>query len=157
EAGVLLHDAGSNTVGGAVAGAGNVITSNHAGILIVNAGATANLIAANLIGTSADGSEPLGNTTDGIAIAGAPGNLIGGTSPGAGNTIGGNAVGVHISGQAATGNVLRGNSIGTSSAGVNLVRNSQDGIAFDAGASNNSLGGTVAGAANTVAYDQGSG
>ena len=69
-----------------------------------------------MIGTTADGTAPLGNFSDGVAILDSPGNLIGGTVAGAGNIIAGNTGnGVHLSGSSTTGNVLWGNFIGTNS------------------------------------------
>jgi hypothetical protein len=155
--GVFLYGAGDNTVGGTTAAAGNVIANNGAGIVLEGPAATGNLVAANRVGTTSDGSAPLGNATDGIAIQNAPANLIGGTAAGAGNVIAGNGDGVHLSGSGATGNILWGNLIGTNSSGSDLIGNAGDGITIDGNASSNTIGGTTAGTANTIAFNGDSG
>ncbi len=155
--GVFLYGAGDNTVGGTASGAGNVIANNGAGIVLEGSAATGNLIAANRVGTTSDGSAPLGNATDGVEILNAPANLIGGTAAGAGNVIAGNGAGVHLSGSGTTGNILWGNLIGTNSSGSDLIGNTGDGVTIDGNASSNTIGGTTAGAANTIAFNGGSG
>ncbi|HJT30908.1 MAG TPA: Calx-beta domain-containing protein, partial [Pirellulales bacterium] len=89
EDGILLEDASSNTVGGAQAGAGNVISANnHNGLDIVateksensvsmpvaKQSAVGNVVQGNYIGTDADASSdhhgpmPLGNGQDGVVL-----------------------------------------------------------------------------------------
>ncbi len=81
-AGILVESAG-NTIGGTAAGAGNVVVSGtSAGISISGAG---NVVEGNLIGTDAAGDH-LGNA-QGLVIASASNNTIGGTAAGAGNSI----------------------------------------------------------------------
>ncbi len=63
----ILVEGAANTVGGTAAGAGNVVSANDTGIAIEGLQAAANLVAGNLVGTTSDGSAPLGNLTDGIA------------------------------------------------------------------------------------------
>ncbi len=155
--GVFLYGAGDNSVGGTAAGAGNVVANNGAGIVLEGSAATGNLVAANRIGTTSDGSAPMGNATDGVEILNAPANLIGGTATGAGNVIAGNGDGVHLSGSDSIGNILWGNLIGTNAGGSDLIGNAGDGVTIDGNASNNTIGGTNAGAANTLAYNGGSG
>lgn len=79
---------GSNTlIGGVVPGTGNVISGNDAGIIVLEP-STNNQIIGNFIGTQADGSSPLGNTSFGVLVdAPVTNTLIGGTEPGAGNVI----------------------------------------------------------------------
>ena len=68
--GVILSNAGSNTVGGTAAGAANVISGNSLdGILLVN-DAIGNAILDNLIGTDPTGTGALGNSADGILLLG---------------------------------------------------------------------------------------
>ncbi|HEY1598691.1 MAG TPA: right-handed parallel beta-helix repeat-containing protein, partial [Pirellulales bacterium] len=101
----------SNLIGGTQPGAGNLISGNFGdGILrtAYNASTSGDVIQGNLIGTQADGVNPLGNGHDGIdiglsSIGVSQGyvisdDLIGGTDSGAGNTIAFNARdGVEIS------------------------------------------------------------
>ena len=60
----LTGGAGHNTIGGTIAGAGNVISAN-AGDGIDDIEASSNLIAGNWIGTTADGTAALANTAPG--------------------------------------------------------------------------------------------
>jgi hypothetical protein len=155
--GVLIDQAGGNTVGGTASGVGNVISNNSSGIVIAGSLSTGNLVAANLVGTTADGTATMGNASDGIAIVGAPANVIGGTAAGAANVIAGNTNGVELSGSGATGNLIEGNFIGTSSGGASALGNSLDGITIDSNASNNTIGGTASGAGDTIADNGGVG
>jgi hypothetical protein len=157
QAGVLIADAAGNTIGGTAAGAGNVIAANNVGVWLLNAGATGNLVEGNQIGTGTDGTTILPNAQAGVLIANAPGNTIGGTATGAGNEISGNTVGVQLTGVGATGNLVQGNAIGTDLQGTTAVRNTSDGVLFVGGASNNTVGGTTAGAGNTIADNLGNG
>src|SRR5207253_7759602 len=80
----------------------------------------------------------------------APGNPIGGATPGAGNVVSGNgSVGVQVFGLGATGNVIAGNLIGTDASGLQPLGNAQDGVFLNA-ASGNTVGGTEAGARNVI-------
>ena len=100
----------NTTVGGTVAGAGNVISGNGGDAIQIANSSTGNVIQGNFIGIGADGSSPLGNKLFGVAIfTGASNNTIGGTAAGAGNRIGFNQVGVVVN--SGTGNAILGNSI----------------------------------------------
>jgi len=73
---VVNMNASSNTIGGTVTGAGNVISGNlDRGITLDGAN---NLVQGNFIGTDSTGSQPLGNARSGVEIGG-PGNTVGGT------------------------------------------------------------------------------
>src|SRR5262249_50756665 len=98
-----IHVYGQNpglVIGGTVAGTGNLISSNGEGV-IVEGPASGIVIEGNKIGTDVTGMAALPNTGpgnsyvgagDGILIRnGAFNNTIGGTAPGAGNLISGNA------------------------------------------------------------------
>ena len=84
---------------------------NGDGIIVDSANATEDLILGNDIGTDSTGTQPLGNSSDGILITGgASNNTIGGTTAGAANTVAFNGKnGVTVA--SGTGNVIRGNSI----------------------------------------------
>ena len=145
---------GTNGDGVADAAEGNIVSANpFDGIKIV--GADDNLVAGNFVGTNAAGAL-LGNGSIGVEIDGsATGNTIGGTGVSAGNIIGFNILaGVSISDATATGNLVVGNLIGTDSAGDNLGNGSGVSII---GASDNTIGGTVSGAGNTIAFNTGAG
>jgi hypothetical protein len=149
---VITSGATANTVGGTVAGAGNVISgqyrANTAGVLVGTAGdttTTGNLIAGNLIGTDATGSVAEGNYY-GVWLE-ASGNTVGGTTSGARNVISGNEpTGVLIAGTVAvpaTGNVVAGNYVGTNAAGTGALSNSSFGIETTSSAGN-TIGGLTA-------------
>lgn len=86
----LFTNSANNVIGGTESGAGNVIAATYAGPGISLIGSTANLIQGNYIGTDRTGSVDLGNgggQQAGGIFVGNTGNTIGGTAPGAGNTI----------------------------------------------------------------------
>ncbi len=99
-----------------------------------------------------------GELTDGnnfaIEILGA-GNTIGGTAAEARNLISGNANGIQIGGSNAIDNVIQGNLIGTDATGAVGFANGT-GISI-VSASENTVGGTAAGAANLIAFNIGDG
>ena len=119
-----------------------------------------NLILGNFIGTNATGSAPAPNGASGIVVVDSTSNDIGGNSPGEGNLISGNSgSGIQIADAASTGNVVEGNYIGTNVNGTIAISNAFDGISFGeltnpvvgvGYASNNTVGGTAAGARNII-------
>ena len=149
--GLLIDNgASNNTIGGTVAGTRNIISGNDIdGIRIEDIGTTGNLVQGNFIGTDFTGASTIGNLDNGIRIFDADSNTIGGTATGARNVISGNTNnGVLIDG-GATGNLAVGNFIGTNASGTSAIANSDNGIRlFDA--SNNTIGGTAAGARNVI-------
>jgi hypothetical protein len=128
----------SNTIGGAVAGAGNVISGNlGTGIRIAGFGdfrSDANVVQGNFIGVRADGVTPLPNTsaTGGVSgilfltsqLGSTSGNLIGGAAAGAGNIIAFNSgAGINFDARvdASRQNRITGNSICSNGAlGIDL-------------------------------------
>ena len=81
-----------NTIGGSVAGAGNVIAgSGSYGVRVYTSAASDNLIAGNYIGTNAAGTAALANALAGVQIdSSATGNTIGGPTTAYANVISGN-------------------------------------------------------------------
>ena len=120
--GVYLNGAFTNSIGGDVAGAGNLISGgNNRGLYLTNA--SWNRIQGNLIGTAADGISPLGNLNHAIEIyRNADHNLIGGAGPWEGNRIAFTQVytGVRIR-DGNIGNLVLGNTIYSNTAlGIDL-------------------------------------
>jgi CSLREA domain-containing protein len=113
--GVALNNPSSNTVGGTLPEARNVISGNgDDGIAI---GSRGSKVMGNLIGTKKDGTSPLGNDSSGVHI---PGDniAVGGTASGAANVIAFNGSdGVTIF--SGTGNRILSNSI-HSNAGLGI-------------------------------------
>jgi parallel beta-helix repeat protein len=145
QGGIFLDGAPGTTIGL------NQVSGNAGpGIVISGASAAGNLIFGNRIGTDATGTAALGNGNDGVFIAGAPNNTIGGTTPGAGNVISGNGwTGIRLEGATASGNIVEGNHVGTDASGDPPLGNKYDGIYINE-APANTIGGTTAGAGNLI-------
>lgn len=150
----ISEGAPSNTIGGTVAGAGNVISGNSAnGIDVNDAGSTNNLVQGNIIGLSPDGTAKIQNGGAGVQITnGAQSNTIGGTIAAARNLISGNqAQGVVLTGSGTSQNFIQGNYIGVDVTGTSaLVGNGAPGISIFTGAQLNTIGGSTASARNVI-------
>jgi hypothetical protein len=98
--GITIFNAPSNTIGGLTFSAANVIADNEQnGIAISGPTANYNTVQGNFIGTDQTGTLNLKNNQDGVITTTAINNLVGGLTPGAGNTIAfNNAGGVVVSG-----------------------------------------------------------
>ena len=152
--GVSIDNSPNNTIGGIGVGTRNLISGNNqSGISIIGSNAAGNLVLGNHIGTDVSGTADLGNSFNGISID-APNNTIGGTVLQARNIISGNnQSGVSISGGGAGGNLVQGNYIGTAANGISSLGNSSYGV-FVATSSDNTIGGTTAGAGNILAFNR---
>ncbi|HYY59410.1 MAG TPA: Calx-beta domain-containing protein, partial [Pyrinomonadaceae bacterium] len=146
--GIRLIDGTGNLIGGTVSSGRNVVSGNARGISIEGSGGTDNTVKGNYIGTDINGTADLGNNGSGIEISG-PANYIGGTAAGEGNVISGNSSnGIAITG-VANFNLVQGNLIGTDKNGTAAIPNNSYGIRM-IGVSNNTIGGTAAGARNLI-------
>lgn len=150
--GILIREAPFNIVGGARAGAGNVISGNGGYGLGITAtagsgNAEGNQVQGNFIGTNAQGTAVLSNGSDGVSLA-ASNNLVGGAATGARNIISGNT-GAGISVFSVSGNLIKGNYIGTDVTGTLALGNLMDGIDL-VDAPGNTIGGVTAGARNLI-------
>jgi CSLREA domain-containing protein len=153
--GVLLSESAANRIGGTTPADRNVISGGAGGpgIEIFGPSANDNIVQGNFIGTDAAGQAAHGNTFFGVTVAmSATNNTIGGTVPGARNLISGNK-GQGIFFNNAAGNLVQGNFIGTDVSGRNSLGNASDGIGGDG----NTIGGTVSGAGNIIAFNGGDG
>ncbi|PYS73360.1 MAG: hypothetical protein DMF73_06045, partial [Acidobacteria bacterium] len=137
---LLSISAGSSIVRGLVINRGSAL---YAISLDTNGG---NTIEGNFIGTNVAGDAVLGNNQGVIIQFGSSNNLIGGLTPAARNIISGNSDGISLSG--GPGNIIEGNFIGTDHTGSNDLGNTI-GIGVTA-SSNNTIGGTSAGARNVI-------
>lgn len=138
------------TVGGLTPGERNILSANGAGIVV---GGHHNAVLGNFIGTDVTGTLGLGNTANGVFVAGAH-NMIGGPTSGAGNLISGNgAAGIGIRFSSASDNVVQGNQIGTDVTGTLPLGNGAGGVSM-AQCSNNLIGGSEPGAGNVIAANQ---
>ncbi|WP_406700438.1 Calx-beta domain-containing protein [Singulisphaera sp. Ch08] len=140
----------NNRIGGTQPNQGNLISGNL-GYGILLDGASANVIEGNLVGVTADETLKRGNSAGGILVKNALNTLIGGTSHSAGNVVSGNnAHGIETFGLT-DGLRVEGNAIGTDRFHTLNLGNLGDGVRLFS--SNNSIGGLVAGAGNTIAFN----
>jgi Domain of unknown function DUF11 len=152
-------EAPGNMIGGTVAGAGNVISSNGQVDISIVGGGTSNaaneLVQGNLIGTNATGTSVLVGTNLLISVEASANNLIGGTTPAARNLISGAANGGIVL-DANTGNgsknVVQGNYIGTDITGTVALGN---GYGISVASTDATIGGTAAGAGNVISGSTG--
>jgi hypothetical protein len=150
----LAENSAGNIIGGTTAAARNLISANGLdGVLFRVGDGQHNQVQGNYIGTDATGTQALGNGRDGVRIFAAfTNNLIGGTDPGAGNVISGNAEAGILLGFGAAANQVQGNYIGTDGTGTLAVGNGGNGVDVAAGAHDNTIGGTAARAGNVIAF-----
>lgn len=163
--GIRIDQAPNNLVGGTSAAARNLIANGQTGVLIIGVGASGNKVHGNFIGVSPDGFSAIPNNIGVFVGKGAEDNLIGGTAPGEGNLISGNAAdGVNIS--QTSNNKVQGNLIGTDVTGQAPLGNTKLGNAgsgvtigssFTTLATNNLIGGTAPGARNIISGNNDSG
>jgi titin len=158
EAGVFITTgAKKNLIGSGAAGGGNLISGNtYVGIQIDSSGTIDNRVQGNTIGVNATGTTAVGNGEAGIMILKeAQQNIVGGDTPGTGNLISGNQVGVALV-ATATANLVQGNKIGSNLTGLARLGN-MTGILLTNGATNNLIGGETAGARNLISGNNGVG
>jgi trimeric autotransporter adhesin len=136
-----------NVVGGAQAGAANVISGNGVDGVVIGPASLANQVLGNRIGSDAAGASALGNARFGIWLAGA-GNAIGGAAAGGGNVISANGNSGLLVELDATSNGIYGNRIGTDLAGEVALGNAAGGIVIYG--AQNLVGGAAAGAGNLI-------
>jgi probable HAF family extracellular repeat protein/parallel beta-helix repeat protein len=145
----------NNTIGGATAGLGNLVSGNLGnGITINGLSAKGNKVQNNLIGTDVTGMKALPNVGNGVVPSGgASANTIGGVLGTTGNVISGNGKnGIQIAN--APGNTIQGNRIGTNSSGNGALGNFGTGIGI-ATAFGNTIGGNfLLGTGNVIAFNQ---
>jgi hypothetical protein len=144
----ISQESFANVIGGTTSQQRNVISGNNAnGIAVFATGTT---IQGNFIGTNATGNDALGNGNHGILLENLAGltfgdNLIGGTSPDAGNLISGNGRnGINVSGP---GGAILGNLVGTDISGTVKLPNT---IGINITGNSCMVGGGVATARNVV-------
>jgi hypothetical protein len=144
----------NNTIGPA-----NVISGNNNNGMTFNDLATMNnTIVGNFIGTNASGTAAIPNTGAGVQVTGRANlNVIGGTTPADRNIISGNTgSGVALTTGGTNGfvedNFVHGNYIGTDITGTVAIPNGEHGV-FINDAIDNTIGGTVSGAGNLIAFN----
>jgi hypothetical protein len=121
----------------------NVVSGNGAlGIAIAD---RFDLVWHNFVGTTFDGTRPLGNGIDGIYVVGSDIEV-------AHNVVGSNyGAGISLNLASGSGNIVRSNFIGTNASGARVLGNAEDGIRVHG--PGNFIGGPTAGEGNVVAYN----
>lgn len=158
-AGIGLHDCYRTLVGGAIEGAGNVISGNQGGIGISSSTQeqypSEHQIFGNFIGTDYSGSDSVGNRYIGITISYATDNTIGGSNTLERNIISGNgSYGVYLTFN--SNNEVKGNFIGTDITGTKSIANREAGILFGRASNNNIAGGSETNEGNLISGNLGS-
>lgn len=150
----------ANVIGGATVAEANLISGNGGDGIEVRG--DDNVILGNRIGVDASGSVELANDDAGVEVSG-DANVVGGPNAGEGNLLSGNDDGVEIAPFPALGandlpseNEVEGNLIGTDANGTIAIPNRYSGVDIS-GAVENTIGGTVAGAGNVIAANDGDG
>ncbi|HEV3470251.1 MAG TPA: C25 family cysteine peptidase [Pyrinomonadaceae bacterium] len=155
----LTSDSDNNIIGGTASPAGTApgnVIAGHAsnGVEIASSTSTGNGVRGNLIGTQADGATAYANGEEGVLVNTAPSNTVGGAGGGLGNVISGNGGdGVRLNASSCT---VQGNLVGLRADGSASLANAGHGVHVLSG-STNTVGGTAAGAANTIAFNGGDG
>ena len=162
--GISLGSCANTTVGGTTPAERNII---YGGVGIGGySDSIGNIVQGNFVGTDVSGTITLGTPNiDGISITGGTNNTIGGTAAGAGNVVGGMASGIVLTSSAdnVTNNLVQGNFIGTDLSGTLILSNRADGVVINDAAhlslysTGNTIGGTAAGAGNTIAFNDANG
>ena len=161
--GISILRANDTRVGGAQAGARNVIVTRGTGIQVSGNGNVAEMTASdsvilgNYIGLSATGSAlaTAVGAGPGIGLTGADNTRVGSGDPGGRNVIANHARGIAIAEDAADNNSVQGNYIGTDATGLVAVPNAGHGISitFSSGGQppfGTLIGGTLAGERNVI-------
>jgi len=154
--GIAMGGGTGNTIGSTDPAGRNVIAaSGQYGITI---GSSGNTVQGNYVGTDVTGTIAIPNAVTGINLVGGN-NTVGGIAVGAGNLISGNTLtGITLNNQLVGGNVIQGNLIGTDHTGtVGIAGHSTAGINVGPFVNGNTIGGTVAGAENVIAFATGNG
>jgi len=150
--GVNLDNSSLLTIGGALAGEGNVISANAQGGINLSGGTTASTIFGNYIGMDVTGINPLPNNAGGVHISDTTFITVGGPNPGQKNIISSNGTipfggtNVDIGGDAHD-NTIQGNWIGLDAAGNSVP---DVGFGFNIRGYDNLIGGPNPGEGNVI-------
>lgn len=145
--GVLISESPDSQIG-----PGNIISGNGTGITLNGGNCTRTRILGNWVGLDGTGRVAVGNKVDGITITGGSyGHQVGGSLPGEGNVVSGNAgSGIHdLGGGNPGGSTYQGNYIGTDATGTNALGNAVVGLWLSS-TPRNLVGGLTPGARNVI-------
>jgi CSLREA domain-containing protein len=147
--GINVIDSDENVIG-----PGNVISGNTLNGVRIRTESFGNFVKGNTIGLNAAATAALPNLNNGVQIDDtAVDNTIGG--PGGDlNVISGNSLnGVHLLDVGTSGNLIQSNFIGSNATASAAFPNGGDGVAITDGAGGNTVGGTLAGTKNVIAFN----
>ncbi len=141
--GVFVFGAASGSAASNNLIAGNIIDASRYGVWVSGAYATGNQIQGNFIGTDASGTVALHNANDGVLLN-APGNTVGGLTPGMGNVISGcgiDGIAVYQTSNA----VVEGNLVGTDLTGTAAIPNGFHGVEVNSSSGVQVVGNIISG------------
>jgi hypothetical protein len=151
--GITVVNSTNALIGGAGAGARNVISGNT-GDGVLYSGGSGHVLQGNLIGTDATGTQPLGNNFAFDSNNFANGFVIGGPGPGEGNLVSGNNQGLFLNGTVHDA-IIQGNFIGTDVTGMMPIPNNIGILLNTLAATDILIGGTAPGEGNLIAFNEG--
>ena len=147
-------DSSGNTIGGLSPADRNLVSATEGCGGNIAVSSSNNVIQNNYIGTNAAGTAGLGGAGGVVIGNGSTGNLVGGTTTAARNVVSGHdGRGVVLFDSSTSGNVIAGNFIGTDSSGTLPLPNASYGVEITSETHDNTVGGTGAGAGNTIAFN----
>ena len=147
--GILLDGATGVRIGGSTVNQANIISGNGTMGIDIENNSTNISITGNYIGTDITGNAAVGNTMNGVLIAGSNNITIGGAASGQGNVISGNQQnGISIA-SSSSGDFILQNIIGLNAAGNSDLGNALDGVLIN-GSSGHTIGGNVAADRNII-------
>ncbi|HXA01623.1 MAG TPA: T9SS type A sorting domain-containing protein [Cytophagaceae bacterium] len=145
--GININNALAVTIGGTVAGSGNVISGNGVGTfkrgINIDLSSHGTIIKGNYIGTNAAGTAAIANLCDGIFINASNNCTIGGSNKIERNIISGNGTLLTNSGLSIAGcnrHIIKGNFFGISANGLSAMPNFGSGLSIS-----NSIGDSIGG------------
>ncbi len=150
--GVNFYYSPSATIGGAAAGARNIISASSEDGIQLDDSVDA-LVQGNLIGTDVTGTQPLGNGWSGLEVGPNP-EFTATNDVILNNVMSANGGGMSF--YTSTNNVIQGNLIGTDITGTKPLGNNGTGI-YMADSGINTIGGTAAGQGNVISNNNGTG
>ena len=151
---IHLNAAAATQIGGNTAADRNVINAAFGEYGVYTFNTTDTTIEGNFIGTDSLGTTALSGGSFALNISDSADTTIGGTASAEANVIAAYAVtGINISGAGSSGTSVAGNYIGTDVGGTIDLTSGLYGIALQLGVTGVTIGGTAAGAGNTIAFN----
>ena len=154
--GILVSAAPNNTIGGAAAGAGNLVSGNTGSGVFVFATTGGVLVLGNFLGTDATGTAALGNGRDGLTLDGATSVTVRGNLA-SGNAGAGIAALNNDTANDSFGHLIVGNKVGTDLAGLAAIGNGFAGVTLSRGTSDVTIGGATIADRNVISGTPGPG